>query len=116
MTGHPDHQTVSRWVTEALRASGSTATLLYAATTEATVERFADLHARFDVFAPGFPRCAPEGALALRLVLDRELLNRKVVALRAQATQTAALVAAIGVDRFADWSAEECFVRAGCSP
>jgi hypothetical protein len=47
------------------------------------------------------------------LRLDEELQDLKLAALRAQATQTQGLVAAIGEDRFRAWWREETFVTPG---
>ena len=44
MTGHPDHQTVSAWVTEAWRRSGCREALWYATTTPAFQEQWQELH------------------------------------------------------------------------
>ncbi len=54
---------------------------------------------------------APE-QLAVRVQLAGEDLDRKVVALRTMATQTAPLVDVLGPDYYAEHVAEECFVNA----
>jgi LmbE family N-acetylglucosaminyl deacetylase len=109
MTGHPDHRAVSHWVSSACAGLGHDVRVLHATATPGHMKRFAELHERFDVYAPGTPDCTEEVDLALHLRLDPDLLDRKVVALRAQATQTSGLVQAIGDGVFAEWVAEEYF-------
>ncbi len=46
MTGHPDHQTVSAWVTEAWRRAGRQAALWYATTTPEFQAQWEELHER----------------------------------------------------------------------
>jgi hypothetical protein len=62
------------------------------------------------VFDPGLPAVTPESELALHLPLRGAVLDRKVVALRAHASQTAGLLTEMGEDLFREWCAEECFV------
>ncbi len=119
MTGHPDHQAVAGWVAAAwhrARDAGSTARLLQATTTARFATEFADLHARLPVFGPGLPLRTADDDLALRVVLDGELLDRKMAALRAQATQVGPLLAVAGEDRFRCWWREETFVAAAPAP
>ena len=110
MTGHLDHRAVSRWTTQAWAVSGARGRLLHATCTDSFARRFRSIHERFDVFQPGLPRVTPEADLTLHLALDGELLDRKVVALRAQASQTASLVTAMGEELFREWCAEESFL------
>jgi LmbE family N-acetylglucosaminyl deacetylase len=107
-TGHPDHRAVSRWVDEALQRSHRSPRLLHAITTEQ--DRVdPELDADFGVFALGQPRiCDPQDA-ALRLLVDPDALRRKVAALQAQASQTAGLIEAVGLQRFTAWVAVEVF-------
>jgi len=110
MTGHSDHRTVSRWVAEAVSATGSEARALAATTTGDFLDRFAAEHDRFGVFFAGEPPWHAEDALIVRYRLDQATLDRKLAALRAQASQTWGLIEAMGEDRFMEWSAEEAFV------
>ncbi len=50
--------------------------------------------------------------IAVDVVLDPVTAARKVRALAAQATQTAGLIAALGVARYTAWVGEEAFVEA----
>lgn len=112
MTGHADHQAVSRWVTRAWAANGAPGCLLYATTPPGFGERFADLHERFNVFEVE-PPVAPYEDLALHMRLDGELLDRKTDALMAHASQLGPLAMAVGEDTLREWWAEESFVDAG---
>lgn len=113
LTGHEDHQTVSCWVTAARAAAAPATRLLYATTTEEFVDGWEPARDAFDVFlADGLPLRTPASALALQLRLDAATLDRKVVALRAQASQIAGLVAAVGEERARQWWSVEAFVSA----
>ncbi len=112
MTGHPDHRAVAGWVADAWRHSGRRAQLLQATTTARFASEFADLHASLPVFGPGLPRRTPDADVALAVSLDDELQDLKLAALRAQATQTHGLIAAVGEDRYRAWWREETFVAA----
>jgi LmbE family N-acetylglucosaminyl deacetylase len=113
MTGHEDHQTVSAWATAARAVAAPGAQLLYATTTEEFVEGWEPARHEFDVFlADGLPLRTPASELAVHLRLDAATLDRKVVAMRAQATQMDGLIAAIGADRVREWWSTETFVSA----
>lgn len=113
LTGHEDHQTVSAWTTAAHRAAATGARLLYATTTEEFADGWQPARDVFDVFlADGLPLRTPSSALAVRLHLPPGALDRKMVALRAQASQMSAMFAAVGEDRMRDWWAVETFVAA----
>lgn len=111
LTGHEDHQTVSGWATAARAAAAPTARLLHATTTEEFVDSWEPARDAFDVFlADGLPLRTPESALAVQLRLTPQQLDRKIVALRAQASQTTPLFAAVGEERLRRWWATESFV------
>lgn len=109
MTGHDDHRAISAWTAAAWRATGTQARLLYATTTEAFVDEYADVHEELGVFEPGFPRPTAAQDVAWALTLDVALLDRKLAALRCQATQTAPVVEAMGEDAFRVWWRTETF-------
>lgn len=110
MTGHPDHQALWRWTTAAWVATGRQARLLLATTTERFARDHADLHDRFDVFlAPGLPVRTPEVDLAAAVEPAEDVLDQKLAALRAQASQTAGLIEAFGEHRYRTWFARETF-------
>lgn len=113
MTGHPDHQTVSAWTTAAFaRAASPRARLLYAASSAQRAPRWQELNENLGVFLPGYPVLTPTDQLALDLVLEPPTAARKVRALAAQETQTTALIAALGLERYTAWVSDESFVAA----
>ena len=110
-TGHLDHRTVSGWATAAFaKVAAPDARLLYAAAPERRVRRWAELNERLGVYEAGYPVVVPDDGLALDLVLDPEILDRKVRALAAQATQTAGLIELLGIETYTAWVGEESFV------
>jgi hypothetical protein len=62
--------------------------------------------------ADGLPLRTPARDLAVELRLDADAVDRKIVALRAQASQTTGLFAALGEDRVREWWSTETFVEA----
>jgi LmbE family N-acetylglucosaminyl deacetylase len=113
MTGHEDHQVVSAWATEAHARAVPEARLLYATTTDEFVDQWEPVRDRFDAFlVDGLPVRTPRDALAVELRLDPRQVDRKLVALRAQASQTTAMIAELGEDRLLGWWAVEAFVSA----
>ena len=63
----------------------------------------------FDVYVDSGPPVVPDEEIALRLVLTGTELDRKVKALRHQASQTAPVVTAVGSEVFGRWVAAESF-------
>jgi LmbE family N-acetylglucosaminyl deacetylase len=113
ITGHPDHQTISAWTTKAFdRAAPPGARLLYAALAEPRVRRWKSLSDSLDIYLPGYPVVTPVDRLAVDLELDPLTAARKVEALAAQTTQTAGLIAALGVDPYTAWVGAESFATA----
>jgi LmbE family N-acetylglucosaminyl deacetylase len=113
MTYHPDHIAVHRWVTQAWHQLGRRARLLYATTTVEHLDRFRDLYEQWNVYMTDErPAAIPADELALHLRLDGPLLDRKLTALRAMATQTSDLLASLDPAIYAEQVAEECFVDA----
>jgi len=112
MTGHPDHATISRWVTAAWNTTGRGADLLYATTSPAAVERHRAIYAELDVVPDrALPHTTPEDELALEVALDGWELDRKRAALAAHASQTVPLVEQIGEERYRAWLDREFFRR-----
>jgi LmbE family N-acetylglucosaminyl deacetylase len=111
ITGHPDHQAVAAWTAGAFDlAAPATARLLQASVGERRAPRWGALDAELGVFLPGYPVLAPPERLTIDLVLDPDVLARKVRALAAQTTQTANLIAVMGIDRYTAWVSDESFV------
>lgn len=117
ITGHPDHQTVSAWVTAAFqRAAPASSRLLHAAVSESRASRWRSVEERLGVYLPGYPVTVPDHRLAVDLVLDEETGARKVRALAAQATQTTVLITELGTERYTAWVGDESFVEADGAP
>lgn len=113
LTGHEDHQVVSRWATAARSFAAADADLLYATTTAEHVDRWHRLANRLGVYlVPGLPLRRTSAELAFELRPDDDLLERKVAALRTHATQTAVLIERFGEEHFREWVAVEAFVAA----
>lgn len=115
MTGHRDHRAVGRWTTAAWERAGRAGRLLHATHSTSFMTEFADVHERFDVFGPGGCTGTPDHELAVRIVPRGEVLERKLAALRAHASQTGPLIEAMGEARYREWLGEECFVDAALS-
>jgi LmbE family N-acetylglucosaminyl deacetylase len=116
-TGHPDHRAVSAWAAAAFdRAAGPGARLLHAAVADRWARRWRALNESLDVFLDGYPITVADAGLAVDLVLDPDTAARKVRALAAQATQTTGLIAALGIDRYTAWAADESFVERAAGP
>ena len=111
-TGHPDHCAVGRWTHEAARRTSSHARVLHPAATRALVAAERDITDRFPIFEPGLPTIVEEDRVSVELGLSGRWLDTKVRALRAHASQTAALIDAIGEERFRAWVSVEVFVEA----
>ncbi len=111
-TGHRDHRAVARWTRLAVDRCRPRPRLLQAAATPDDLEAGRDVDQRFGVYAAGAPPAVDEQDLAVRLVLEGRERDRKVTALLRQRSQTAELVAAIGVERFARWVGTESFREA----
>ena len=109
-TGHPDHRAVSGWVTEAVLATNSHARVLHATAEHDFLSRFHDIHERFNVFFAGKPSVNRITDMAIHAEWGGSVLDRKVLALAAQRSQTGSLIAELGRARFREWVATESFV------
>ncbi|WP_067651287.1 PIG-L deacetylase family protein [Nocardia harenae] len=113
-TGHPDHRMVSAWAEAARSRAAPAARLLYPRLTAEFADTWRDLYDRLALFPTAdLPWRAAPDRIAVRLRLDDASADRKLVALRAQASQTAELVALLGVETMRAWACtEETFVDA----
>jgi LmbE family N-acetylglucosaminyl deacetylase len=94
-TGHPDHKSLSAWVTSALDRWSKRQTRVYhAAVSHDWKDSFAAPLSEFDFFWPGHPILSPHSDVTLNL--DDELLATKVEALREHASQMKPLFDAYG--------------------
>jgi LmbE family N-acetylglucosaminyl deacetylase len=114
ITGHPDHVAVSYWTAAAWRTTGRRARLLHATLTVDFHRSWGQLNDRMAVWMTGAaPPATEQDELATAIHCHGALLDQKMAALRAHATQTAGLIAAVGDDTFARWWATESFVDGG---
>jgi len=112
-TFHPDHVAVHHWVTEAWDRLGRPARLLYAAATPEHLTRFDEAYEPVGVYmTEQRPTGVASDDLALHLQLDGSLLDRKLTALRAIATQTSDLLSIVGLPAYTAQIAEEAFIDA----
>jgi LmbE family N-acetylglucosaminyl deacetylase len=97
MTGHEAHKSVSRWATEALREEGKPgARVYYACVTDEWAEEFLPIWEPFNVFLPGTPKVVARDELAIDFPLPDALLELKVAAINAHASQIEAILEAVG--------------------
>jgi LmbE family N-acetylglucosaminyl deacetylase len=109
-TYHPDHMTVSRWTTLAVRAAGDGANLLYAAMTPEWVDEFSTVVPMDQVMMTDDPPpTVPADELALWFICDDDLAVRKVQALRCQASQVEPLIAMSGVELYTHLNRDEMY-------
>jgi LmbE family N-acetylglucosaminyl deacetylase len=101
-TDHPDHKAVSRWLTEAHgRTNGVTKRRVHFATqSPGWIDRYGAVMAEASVFPPGFPPSTAGDALSIDAQLSAGINDRKVQALRAQASQIEGLVQTLGLPMF----------------
>jgi LmbE family N-acetylglucosaminyl deacetylase len=114
-TYHVDHMAVSRWTTEAVARAQHRTRLLYASLTDQWVEAYAEVGVDFDqvMMIPGArPPTIPETDLDVWVRLDGEDLDRKLRALRCQASQVTTLIRQVGLDNYVQQIADEFFVEA----
>lgn len=110
-TFHPDHITVSRWTTLACRAVDGAHRLLYSTNTPEWAERF-DAAVPLDevMMVPDVETpTTPFEDLVLYFNADDGLADRKVRALRCQASQVEPLVEMTGLEVYRDLVREEFF-------
>ena len=113
MTGHPDHRAISRWTTDAWVDTRSEADLLYATLTESFHRRWGGINDEIGLWADQpDPPFTPTEDLALNLHLSGALLDQKIAALEAHASQTRPLVDLLGRATYRDWWRTESFRRA----
>ncbi len=116
MTGHADHRAVCAWTTEAWRASGAKARLLYATLTPGFHEEWGELNDRLGLWIWGSPPVTPDEQLALYAEFAGTELDRKINAVLAHVSQTTGLANEVGLDTFRRWWSAEAFVAAEPSP
>lgn len=109
-TGHPDHLAAFRWTTRAFeRAAIPGSRLLYATQSREWTDTYIDDHADFMMIDGLEPESVTNSELAVWFTCDDELLERKVRAMRAQASQIEPIVADAGLEAFSAMVREEFF-------
>jgi LmbE family N-acetylglucosaminyl deacetylase len=113
-TYHPDHITISRWTTLAVRAARPQADLLYAVMTPQWVDEFSrHVDMSMIMMVEGAePPTVPAHDLDLWFVCDDALTDRKLAALRSQSSQTTGLIELVGVDVYRALIRDEMYRRA----
>jgi LmbE family N-acetylglucosaminyl deacetylase len=112
-TFHPDHVAIHRWVTTAWVHRGGRTRLLHAVVTAEDLDDFLALEEELGVYmGVERPRGFARAELALHVEATGALLDQKLAALRAMATQTSGAMAAIDPATFAAMVATEAFAEA----
>jgi LmbE family N-acetylglucosaminyl deacetylase len=106
-TGHPDHIAVHRWTAEAVRLTGI-GTLQVVANTQEWLDDHLPQWTELGAIV-GDPPVAWTGPLSIDVALTGEVLDRKLAALAAQASQTEALRAIVGEERYREFIRIERF-------
>jgi LmbE family N-acetylglucosaminyl deacetylase len=110
MTGHPDHQSVSRWVDAALaRYDGPPPLVLHATNTPEWLQRWRPTMDGLGVYMGAEPPVHARHELRSHLRLTPEETDLKVRALLCQASQVGPLIHAFGDDLFRTAMSEESF-------
>lgn len=113
MTFHPDHQTVSKWVTEAVRTYRPTARLLHCVGTSEHYAAWQQRYEEWGVFMTDErPIGVPEAEVDLCIKLSDEVLDQKIAALSSMYSQVAPAIALMGLDDYQRSNATEAYVRA----
>jgi LmbE family N-acetylglucosaminyl deacetylase len=110
VTGHADHRAVGSWTVEAAVLAGHRGRMWFPTLTPQFHHRWGALNDEVDLWmdrdrAPS----TPPHELVATVCLSGELLRRKVSALRAQASQTAALIDLVGEETYAQWWSTEWY-------
>ena len=112
MTGHPDHRAISRWTTEAWATTRPTADLWYATVTADFHRSWGAVNDQIGLWADQpEPPCTADGDLAVSTRLPDTLLDLKVAALEAHASQTRPLIELLGPATYREWWRTESFRR-----
>lgn len=106
-TGHPDHIAVHRWTVEAVRRT-EIGTLHVVANTQEWLDDHLAQWTELGAIV-GDPPVAWTGPLSIDVALPGELLDRKLAALAAQASQTEAVRAIVGEERYREFIRIERF-------
>ena len=110
-TFHPDHCTVSAWVTEAWQRRGRPGRLLYAAMSVSHLDVWTERYEEWGIYMTDErPIGVPDHYLTVQHRLTATTLDRKVTALLAMHSQVAPALAVLGPNDFREENSVECFV------
>lgn len=111
MTGHPDHCTVSNWVSQAAFDTG--ATVYHAVQLRSNYEHFKEADEQFNIFFNiEQPPLVDEQQADMLVELSETCLNKKCQALKAMPSQTEALFTTMGEEKVCNMIKHEVFLRA----
>jgi LmbE family N-acetylglucosaminyl deacetylase len=111
ITYHSDHIAVHHWVIAAWLVRGRPCRLLQTTPTVEFLDRHRDELEQWNMYMTDErPTGVAAADAAVHVRLTGDDLDRKLTALRALATQTGPLIAALDPDVYAEHVAEECFV------
>lgn len=113
LTGHPDHQAVSRWASQARELSGSRAEIYHLVQTPGQHRAFKEADGRLNIFFnTDQPPLAEESGCDICFKLDNNFLGIKRRALKAMPSQMEAMLDVLGDDLAAALGVE-ALVRSG---
>ena len=110
MTGHPDHRAISRWTTDAWAATRPAADAVVRHLTPEFHRGGARLNDQIGLWADQpEPPCTDAADLAHSTRLADDLLDLKIAALEAHASQTRPLIELLGRATYREWWRTESF-------
>lgn len=113
LTGHPDHQTVSKWVLAVVEASHRQINVFQVVQTPETYEDMKVADEQFNIyFNTSKPPLVNAQDCAIVLELPEELLDKKYQALKAQPSQTEDLLSRFSEEFIRKMFRTEAFVQA----
>jgi LmbE family N-acetylglucosaminyl deacetylase len=113
MTGHPDHQAVSLWVTRACEELPAAPQIWHATQTPEFHRTWGRLNEAAGIWLdPAAAPSTPSDELVWSLPRHPALRNKKYAALQAHASQTRPLLSLVGESTYRAWWSGEYFVQA----
>jgi len=110
MTGHPDHKTVCAWTTEVVRRWEGRASLHFATVEDEWFDDYFEVLVGAGAYEDGAqPHRTAGSDLSIDYRLPLGIHERKLAALRAQASQVEPLIAAVGEDLYRRMTEAEFF-------
>ena len=110
MTGHPDHQAVSRWTVDAV---GADARVHFATNTPEWLTAWRPRLDAVGAFMGAEPPCSPVDQLSIHAIFDGDVLEAKYAAITSQISQVEAMLAVFGAEDMRAALSEESFRALG---